>query len=481
MKRIIALVLAAMMAATLFTGCGKNGGNNKKEEIPTLTWYVVGGGKPANYDSWTEKVNAYLEEKIGVHLNYQCVPWGDWDDRHKAIVSTNEPYDIMFTNDINYAAEVAMGAYADLTELIQEVPELQKSIPDDVWQGCAINGRIYAIPTYKDCAAQEFLVWKKDVVEKYFPDWENAHTLQDVEPALEAIKAAGVLPMAMTDQGCMITYDNLGTGLAPMGVSYDYQEGDGVPQVVSTFEQPDMMEKFETLHRWFEKGYINADAAVVKEIGGEYGFGFAQGWPSAIQIWQRNRGYDCVCTEFEVPRLSSTNIQGSLNCISKTSEHKAEALKLLQLVNTDRKLRDMLAYGEEGVNFNYVEEEDMQKISRDADHPWTFAGYTQGSFFIMSTESGTAGNYWVDEVRVQNERALVSPAVGFYFNPEKVADKLDACRSIYMEYKASIQTGTADPHAAVPEMIGRLNESGFQEILTEAQTQMDAWWEATHK
>ena len=138
MKRIFALLLAVMMVAALFAGCQKNDNGTTEttgpssaaetvggKEIPTITWYAVGSGKPANYDTWIAKVNAYLEEKIGVHLNYQCVPWGDWDDRHNAIVSTNEPYDIMFTNGGTYAGEVAMGAYADITDLLAVVPGLK--------------------------------------------------------------------------------------------------------------------------------------------------------------------------------------------------------------------------------------------------------------------------------------------------------------------------------------------------------------------
>ena len=484
MKRIIALILSVMMVATLFVGCGKkdnntDGGNG---EIPTITWYAVGGGMPANYDDWTKEVNAYLEEKIGVHLDYQCVPWGDWDDRHNAIVSTNEPYDIMFTNDNTYASEVSMGAFADITELLNETPGLKDVIPSDVWDGCAINGKVYAVPTYKDCAMQNFAVWKKDSVEKYFPDWENAHDIDTIEVGLKAIHDAGENAYTMMRDGINLYnyYDNMGTGLPTLGVSF-LHEGNEAPKVVSVFEQPDVMDGYKRVHGWMNDGIINSDAAVTKEATGEYGFGIAQGWPSAIGIWSGNRGYDCVCTTFQEPLLSRSNVQGSLNCISATSKHKVEALKLLELANTDNKFRDMLAYGQEGVNFKYVEEEGMQKVQRDLDHPWTFAGYTQATFFDMSTEAGTTGNYWVDEVKVQNEKALKSPVLGFYFNPEKVNDQLDACRSIFMEYKASIQTGTSDPEVAIPEMMNRMRESGFDEIVTECQSQLDAWWAESHK
>ena len=117
MKKILALLLAVLMVASLFAGCGSkteapaSSGNQPAAnqpadsqgaapaEIPTLKWVTVGSGMPSNYDAWKANMDAYLEEKIGIHLDIEVVGWGDWDTRRNMIVSTNEPYDIMFTNN----------------------------------------------------------------------------------------------------------------------------------------------------------------------------------------------------------------------------------------------------------------------------------------------------------------------------------------------------------------------------------------------
>ena len=136
-KKILALLLSALMLMVLVAGCGEEpaaesadpgattGGESTDGEIVELTWYMVGNGQPENYDAWKANLDAYLEEKIGVHLNVHVVGWGDWDGRRSTIVSTNEPYDIIFTNLGTFSNDVKIGAFADITEIVQTAsPEL---------------------------------------------------------------------------------------------------------------------------------------------------------------------------------------------------------------------------------------------------------------------------------------------------------------------------------------------------------------------
>ncbi len=495
MKKFLALLLAAVMVLGVFAGCSSSTSSTTSTtsanaaasteadtsnqtstgEIPTLTWYMVGSGMPSNIDSWTEKVNAYLEDKIGVHLDIQCVSWGDWGNRRTNVVSTNEPYDLMFTDMGSYVNDVQMGAFADITDLMSEVPGLTDLIPEDYLNACKINGRLYAIPAYKDSSMTNYFVWTKSYVDEYFPDYADAHTLADITEGLKAMKeGTGEAPVLLNQDGisCITgnKYDAMGLGSIGLGVSYH----SGSTEVVAVYEQEDVLADLRVVHEWMEAGYINSDAAYRAEASGMCGLGIAQGWPSAAKGWGEGRGADVVVSQYEDTVVSNDTVQGSMTCISASSSHQLEALKLLELVNTDTTLRDMLAYGEEGVNFEYVEEDGYQRVNK-LNSDWTLAAYTQGTFFDMSLEAGSVGNPYIDEVKVQNENAIASPAMGFVCDTTSIADQIAACQAVFEEYKSLILTGTGDPDEVCPEMMAKMRAAGFDDIQTEVQAQFDAW------
>ncbi len=466
MKKAFALLLSALILLTLASVALAG-------DVVTLKWVTVGSGMPTNYDAWLEKVNPYLEAKIGVHIDMDVISWGDWDNRRNVIVNTNEPYDIIFGNDGTYVNDVTLGAYAEITEnmLKENAPGLLALIPTDYWDACRVNGKIYAVPTYKDSSMTYYFVWDKELLDKNGLDASEAHDLAAIEPILTALKdktSEAVFPQNSNGASYLLSeYDSFSSGLPAIGVRYD-DEG---MKVVAVHEQEDVQASLAMLHKWYGMGLINADAATHAESNKYNVCSVAQGWPyAAVSTWGPNMGVEAVAYQFGPTIVSNGTVQGSLNSVSVNSQHPDKALQLLNLVNTDSYVRDSFYFGEEGYNWDYTDEGRVHKHNAE----WTMAGYTQATFFTTTQLDTEEFNQW-DEVKALNEAATPSVLLGFFFDTANVQDELASCIEIYNRYRGEVMTGTTDPTVSVPQMMEEMRAAGFDDIVAEAQTQIDAW------
>lgn len=471
---------ALLMSMAVLPGCQSNQGSNSaaqgsgaQKEAPTLTWWLIGGGTPNNLQSALAKINDYTSKKINVKLNIKIAAYGDWDNKMNQIVNSGEKFDIMFTNNTKYSKQVDLGAFADLTDLVKsDAPNLYKAIPEEVWKGTTINGKIYAVPTYKDSAIAQYWAFDDKYVKKYNIDVANTKTFDALDKAFTKIKQGegkSCYPLKLTQSdafaGLSNDYDDLTLGFTPIGVRID----DKNHKVVSVLEQSDEMEKLKMLHKWYQQGIINPDAPTTTDAGKGLIFMSAQAFPGAEAAWQVNQGvakYDTV--PVADPIYSNSSIQGSLNAISANSDHKTEALKLLELINTDHKLRDMIAYGEEGKNFQYVKPNVVKKLSE----PWELGSYAEGTFFTMSTLSDAPADQW-DQIKKQNAKAISSACLGFTPDVSKISTELANCQAVWDKYRFELMTGASDPTQKVPQIVKELKSAGMDTIISELQSQLD--------
>ena len=234
------------------------------------------------------------------------------------------------------------------------------------------------------------------------------------------------------------------------------------------------MDQFKLFRSWYESGIINADASTKAEENSYKICSVAQGWSGAAKTtWGPNMGVDAVAVQWSPTMVSNDSVRGSINSISANCKNPEKALEFLQLINTDSYLRDMFYYGEEGVDWEYVGEGADKRVHRNRDS-WEMAGYTQGSYFIVTPTDAVEFNEW-DEVRELNENAEESVMLGFDMDITNVADQIANCNEIYMRYRGEVTTGTIDPEQGVADMMDEMRAAGFDDIVKEAQAQVDAW------
>ena len=197
----------------------------------------------------------------------------------------------------------------------------------------------------------------------------------------------------------------------------------------------------------------------------------AQGWSGAAKTtWGPNNGVEnCTAVQYGDTVVSNTTVRGSINGIYSGCEHPDKALELLNLVNTDSKVRDWFYYGAEGVDFEYTEDNKVHRLSTD----WKMAGYTQGTFFNVTQTDDVDFNQW-DEVKELNENAKPSVMIGFNLDTSEIETELANCRAVYEKYYSELFTGAREPREMVETINEELEKAGWETIREEAQKQIDA-------
>lgn len=80
-----------------------------------------------------------------------------------------------------------------------------------------------------------------------------------------------------------------------------------------------------------------------------------------------------------------------------------------------------------------------------------------------------------EQTKEINNNAQASPLLGFAFDAANVSAEIAQCKAVVDEYIPSLDSGSVDPDKYLPEFLSKLEASGVDKIISEMQTQVDAW------
>ncbi len=480
MKKILALALALVMLLSVCSFAAA------EAEPVKLVWFIFCDSvAPVDWPEVEEVLNAYSAEKIGVTCEYKYM-----DSTQIALATqTGEYFDIAFTCDWynDYATNVAAGMFRDLTDDLANYPALRDTVVDLAWEGAKINNRIYAIPHMKDIGYEVF--WILD--SKYFLEEKGFEqdpyiSFEGIEKYLEAYKTdyPDDYPIKENKSGitswknCLVDYLNMDYLI---GLDWEAQGTDDEYTVKSALEIPAFVNRLKTIHSWYEKGYINPDAAVTESLTrptkGVVQSG--QGWFGAETVWANAIKKPVYISRYDGAYLSTSSIRGSMTAVSAFSDHPQEALKLIELMNTDAWYRETARYGIEGKHYTRNDDGTVTKTQLGQDNMKVQA-YGQGHYTLGALEASpfpevpTDIHQW-EKTMANYANAKLSAAMGFTPDLTPVETQCLAVKQIIEEYMPELQTGTSDPDVVIPEMLERMNDVGLQDIITELQNQLNAF------
>ena len=469
-KKLIALATTALVGATIFSGCS-NTATSKNSDVVTLKWYTI-GAEPKDLQLVEDEANKYLEEKIGVNIDMNFIDYGEYSQKLGVIINSGEAYDLAFTCSWagDYLGNARKGAFLDLTSYLDTTgSEMKEAIDQRFWNGAEVDGGIYAVPNQKEISTAPMWVFTKEYVDKYNIPYTEIHSLEDVEPWLKLIKEnePGVTPLYITKGFSAPQYfEQL---VDPVGIEYD----DTGLVVKNMFETDKMKSTLETLRKYYEAGYINADSATAQDDKSVKRFVTkGDGQPYAEVLWSKDLKYDVVASQITDSYITNASTTGSMIAVSKNSKNPDKAVEFLNLLNTDEYIRNLLNYGIEGTHYESVNDKQIKLTDKATDYSVGY--YTLGNLFITKVLDNEPETKW-DEFREFNDAAKESAVLGFKFDTSKVTNEIAAINNVLEEFKSTIYSGSVDVDEYLDKLNKKLKDQGIDRVIEEMQTQLDAW------
>lgn len=261
----------------------------------------------------------------------------------------------------------------------------------------------------------------------------------------------------------------------------------GIPdgtKIIPVWEDEAYMEKLRCLHRWYELGYINPDAATTDDMPYSLGNPIRTGtaW-TGYKGWSNPEivGFNVKLVRFIGPNMSRSTQQGSLIAVNAAApeENVKACLKYMELLYTDRELRDVLVYGIEGRHFNYYEDTVIRTELGSEEYTLdTFqTGPAISASVVLANEEVLADPDQWAKVYEGYQHARISDAQGFSFDTETMEAERAVLGAIWSNRLAKLVTGTIDPDEAIAQIRQEMEDAGLNQVREEAQRQLDEYLE----
>lgn len=468
-KKLLLSMLSAALLLNVFS-CGV-----RKEKMPELTW-IVPYDEVDGFDETERRINDITAKRLGITVNIECVNADEYKKRVDAMNEVGDDIDLCYTGFYadDYRARVRDGRLMELNGLLEYTPALRRTLPDYLWDGAEINGKIYAVPNQQIEATSTGLVILKDLADKYKLDVSKVKSIDDVEPFMEQIKQnePNVYPIRINwgPDGIQSIDSNEFQEMFYAGVYV--KNVDGKIKVKIATEDEKRKNSAQKIYEWYSKGYIRKDIAIANDAAtdladGKYAMWFETYKPGVEHQRKLMTGNDVYAAQISKPYIAATSVQGAMTGINSSSKHPIEAIKLLELVNTEPDILNLITYGIENKNYKKISPNVVERSDEVFSCPtWLF-----GNQFIIYTDSRESADVW-EQTKKINDTAVKSPIVGFEADTSMLTGEYAKCWEVLDRYTV-IDSGTENPQKYWDKLDRELRAAGAEKIKQEFEKQIN--------
>lgn len=482
--------------AVPMTGCGgsKDGGTDGEVVI---NWTMPGPGVQTDSEEVWQEFNKQLKTYDGlenVTVNFDVIPAADYSQKFLMAQTGGDKMDIIQTYTLDYVTEARNGTFAPLDEYVgAELKETCEELPEYIIKYGEVDGALYSITNYQMCPSMWAINIDKKVADKYI-DIEKLKgylaqpgTSEEIFASLEELldKAS-----ANGDLG-----KGFYTGSANLIAHRDYTDvwsnfvidtyGDST-EVKYKFQLPETKSYYARMAEWFKKGYIRKDILSLTDAAAD------QKRDGGFIIWidnsynghnerKTNDGYEYYSLYlYANPLVPTANAAGGV-AISANSKHKAEAAKIINLMNCERgkDLYNLLVFGIEGKHYNVIGDDRIETIGYtgqgNSNSPYGLWKWVVGNTKLAPTTQTDEEDYkhFVFDELNEGENTVVSKILGFKADLTAYQSQTSQMNTVVKEYGSLGHGVMSDYETVYNEYMDKLKICGLEEVTEELQKQLD--------
>ncbi|MCP4180714.1 MAG: ABC transporter substrate-binding protein [bacterium] len=484
--KLLMLSITITLSILFLSGCSKN----KTYPVGTpqnpykIVWYQFGMPQK-DLPMVEKKANEYLRKKIGVILDIHMIQPGEYTKKINVIEISGEKFDLCFTSTWtnNYERNASRGAFYPLNKLLKKYGQgILKELNPYYLVGMRVDGTIYAVATNKEIADQINYIFNEKYLKengfsiKDFTPNKGVNTLKSLLPYFASVKKnnPGIIPIDI-DRNSSFQVGNMSFLMGDSTIPGAVRIKKGNYKVINQITSKEYIEYYKLLHKMFKLGYIQGGAAQISnssslDLTGKTAVTSSYFQPCANNVWSSEFGYKVVSIPTFKPVIRS--VQGASIAISINAKRPDLDMKFLNLLNTDKYLRNLLQYGIEGVQYKKIGPNRIKFLPEHKNYQ--VFSFTLGNLFLTYLLPNDAANKW-EQFKTWNASAKPSQILGFHFDPTPVTSQLAAIMNVVQQYSVGLNTGSMNYKTYLPKYMSALKKAGLKAFLAEEQKQLTEW------
>lgn len=517
--RPLSLVLALLLAISVFSACGGSNntdntaeGTTKSVESTTqettpaatplpqveLIWYVLGDAHADQAKVDTE-VNKKLQQDLNCTLKLTFTTWNEWQSKYNLLLVSGEPIDMIFASAwADFSKFAKMGAFKDITDLLPEyAPQTWANVPKDDWASATVDGKIVAVPSTSSEFTPAGLFYREDLRKKYsLPEIKD---VASIEAYLEGIKNNDKdmkYPWVTNASDDILNLYFWANKIEPIAGAQDdviQVKSYDTPRDLILYPFTDEFANFCKMTKaWKDKGYWSSEVLSSKIAPGDalktgktavanmipataagYFNNFKQehpGWEGGYLPYTSFKGY-------ALPNYPMNNGMA----IPKSAKNPERSLMVLDLLRNDTDYFRLSTYGIPGYHWEHTEDNRILVPAKGQD-PKVNPGFWTTSWgwfnYKLALDSVNMWSGWkglMEEMRgIQKPNYLIDIKI----DKEPVKTEAAAIANVQEKYKSILTMGlVSDVDKTLAEYRDQLKKAGVDRYFEEVKKQLFQYYD----